>query len=123
LGLFPSSTHANNVLIYNQEFMDLFKFLQTEKPPVREIREIYKKVAHINNPDIMHIYGVLLYKAGELHDAQDALTSAVEHMQKQGGLLTPASELLNNFINIHQHTQWDLPDLIAKPSKYSSPIP
>jgi hypothetical protein len=60
-----------------------------------------------------------MYKVGELQDAQDALTSAVEHMQKQGGVLSPSSELLNNYINIHQFTQWDLPNIIAKPSKYS----
>lgn len=119
LGLYPSTIHANNILIYNQEFMQLFQYLSHENPPVREIREIYKKVAHVQNPDVMHIYGVLLYKAKELHEAQDILVAAVEQVQKQQGFLSPQSEILNNAINIHEFAQWDLPDLISKPSKYS----
>lgn len=120
LGLYTSTVHANNILIYNQEFMQLFHFLSQENPPIREIREIYKRVAHVQNPDVMHIYGVLLYKAKELHEAQDILIAAVEQVQKQQGFLSPQSELLNNAINIHEFAQWDLADIIAKPSKYVS---
>lgn len=120
LGITPSTIHGGNVLIYNQEFMELWKFISHDKPPLREIREIYKRVAHIRNPDIMHIYGVLLYRAGELHEAQDAFIEAVQVMKEQQGLLTFRSELLNNAINIHEHAQWDVPAIISKPSKYAN---
>lgn len=120
LGIHPSTTHGGNVLIYNQEFMELWQFISHAKPPLREIREIYKRVAHVRNPDIMHIYGVLLYRAGELHEAQDVFVEAVKLMQEQQGLLSFRSELLNNAINIHEQAQWDLPAIIEKPSKYKN---
>lgn len=118
IGVTPSTVNGNNVLIYNQEFMELWRFVSIEKPPVREIREIYKKIQHLRNPDILHLYGVLLYRAGDIHEAQDAFVEAVELMKENQGLLTFRSEVLNNAINIHEFAQWDLPAITAKPSKY-----
>lgn len=119
LGITPSTIHASNVLIYNKEFMDLWKYIGDEKPSTREIREIYKKVSHVKNPDLAHVYGVLLYRAGELHEAQDMFMEAVQYMKEQQGMLNFRSELLNNAINIHEHAQWDIPAITARPSKYA----
>jgi GR25 family glycosyltransferase involved in LPS biosynthesis len=122
LGITSSTINPSNILIYNREFMDMWKYINVQKPPIREIRNLYKKVEHVKNPDMMHIYAVLLYRAGELHEAQDAFMEAVEIMKEKQGLLTSRSELLNNAINIHEHAQWDLPAITAKPSKYDDAI-
>ena len=119
LGVFPSTVHNSNVLIYNKEFMELWQFVASEAPPpAREIREIYKKVRHMRNPDMAHLYGVLLYKANELQEAQDVMLEAIEFMKEKQGLLSFRSELLMNTINIHEFTQWDLAAISALPSKY-----
>jgi hypothetical protein len=119
LGLYTSSVHPNNTLIYNQEYMQLWKLMQQEHVPIKEVRTIYNSVAHINNPDIQHLYGVLLYKAKQIKEAEEALTLAVEQMQKQHGVLTYRSDLLNNLINMQEFVQWDLEEISKQPSKYA----
>jgi tetratricopeptide (TPR) repeat protein len=118
LGLYPSSLHPNNMLIYNQEYMELWKYMSMDKFDVGEVRELYKRIAHIQNPDMLHLYGVLLFKGGRVQEAEAALMEAIELMQKQHGMLTYRSDLLNNLINMQEHLQTDLPDIMSKPSKY-----
>jgi GR25 family glycosyltransferase involved in LPS biosynthesis len=120
LGVYTSSVQDSNILIYNQEFMELWKYMSMDDVPVKAIRDVYKKVQHINNPDIMHIYAVLLYKAKQLHEAQDMFVEAVEAMRGADGVISGRSELLNNAINIHEHSQWDLSAITGHPSKYDS---
>jgi hypothetical protein len=103
LGVYTSTVQDSNVLIYNQEFMELWKYMSMETIPVKEIRDIYKKVQHLRNPDIMHMF-----------------VEAVEAMREAEGLLTGRSELLNNAINIHEHAQWDMPSITGNPSKYDT---
>lgn len=121
LGLYPSSINPNNMLVYNQEYMELWSYmrLNSEEIPVSTIRATYKKVAHIQNPDIMHLYGVLLFKAGEVIEAQDILTDAIQLLQKQNGLVTNQSDLLNNLINMYEASQTDVTEAMSKPSKYA----
>lgn len=119
VGMYPSTLHSNNILIYNQEFMELFQMMQKEHIDPKVVRNIYRNVTHIQSADIAHLYGVLLYKAGELKEAQDALLDAVELAQKQQGMLGCTSDILNNTINIHQFTQWDLESIMQQSSKYT----
>lgn len=119
VGMYPSSINPNNILIYNKEYMELFHMLQQEEIDPRNVRKTYRNVAQLNSPDILHLYGVLLFKAKEVKEAQDALLEAVDLAKKQGAILNSSSDLLNNTINIHEHTQWDLPDIMRTPSRYT----
>jgi hypothetical protein len=118
LGLYTSSLHPNNTLIYNQEYMELWEYMSKDVVPVKEIRNIYKKIEHIRNPDIMHLYGVLLYKGKEVDEAVAVMKEAVDEMGKQHGVLTHRSDLLNNYINIHEFVQPELIESSSKPSRY-----
>jgi len=126
VGLFPSSLHANNILTYNKEYMDLMAFANKPivelKANLSNIRDIYKIIDHMHNPDAMHLYGVLLFKAGLLDDACEVLNNAILEMEKQKGILSNRSELLNNMINMQEFIQREdseLAECLSKPSKYS----
>jgi len=119
LGFYTSSLHPNNMLIYNQEYMDLWSYMTRDVVPVKEIRDIYKKIEHIRNPDVMHLVGVLLYKGKDVEEAGSVMSEAINEMIKQHGVITHRSDLLNNYINIHEFLQPELTDASSKPSRYS----
>jgi hypothetical protein len=126
IGIFPSSVHPTNVLVFNKEYMDMFAYLAHDKERVtndfEKIRGMYKAVEHMNNPDIKHLYGVLLFKAGHTNAAKDMLVDAVESMHHQHGVINSRSDLMSNLINIYQHMQSDLAELLQSTSTYDDPM-
>jgi hypothetical protein len=125
VGIHPSTIHPNNALVFNREYMQLLAFLQRHPDEVERnmpaIRTIYKQLAHMNNPDVMHLYGVLLLKLGRFADAEEVLVGAMKHMSAQQGLLNNRSDLMNNLITAYQNMQGDLPALLRAPSIYDDP--
>lgn len=121
LGLYPSTLHHNNMLVYNQEYMELFAYMSKSgsEIPIDKVNETWKKIAHIQNPDLMHLVGVLYFKAGLYREAEEMLQKAATEMQKQGGVLNNRSDLLNNLVNMYEKLQIDLPNIMAQPSKYA----
>ena len=99
--------------------MELFQMLQAQDVDVRSIRAIYKRIQHIQSPDIMHLYGVLLFKGKQIKEAHEVLLDALDVAKKQHGVVSFNSDLLNNTINIHEFTQWDLDEITQSPSKYT----
>lgn len=122
VGLYPSTLHSHNLLIFNQEYMELFRMLQLQPQQLNEqaITALYDRVKHIQSTDLLHVYGVLMFKCGKIKEAAQHLTTALQWMQLQHGFLSPQSEMLNNLINMHEHMQWDLPEYLATPSKYDT---
>lgn len=120
VGLYPSSTHASNVLMFNQEYMELYNMLHAPDLSEQKATQIFDRVKHIPNPDLIHIYGVILYKCGKVKEASQLLTMAIELMKKQHGMLNSQSDLLNNCINMYENMQWDLPEYLSTPSKFDS---
>lgn len=119
VGMYPSSIHGNNILIYNREYMEMLSYMNNpENIDLRKIRSLYREISHLRSPDVMHIYGVLLFKANEVKEAQEVLIEAVELAKKQNGVVNFSSDILNNTINIHEFTQWDLGEIMQNPSKY-----
>lgn len=108
VGTCPSSVHPNNMLLFNHEYMELWKMLQSGAVDVATARAIYRGVEGLRHPDIMHVYGVLLYKAGQVDAAADILNEAIDQIQKQQGILGSRSDLLNNLINLYQNLQKDI---------------
>ena len=119
IGMYPSSIHSNNMLIYNQEYMELFQLLSKEEVDVRNVRAIYKRIQHLQSPDLMHLYGVLLFKGKQVKEAHEVLIDAIDTAKKQHGIVNFNSDILNNAINIHEFTQWDLDDIMQNSSKYT----
>jgi len=125
VGIYPSSLHPNNMLILNAEFMKMFEMLRAPDgagaPALRDVKALYKTISHMNNPDLMHLYGVLLFKAGAADEAAEVLEQAVDEMQKQGGVVSARSDVLNNAINVQEHLQaGELARIAQKPSRYAA---
>jgi len=120
LGLYTSSLHPNNMLILNAEYMRMFDMVRKSEVDLKEVKAIYKTVAHLRNPDLLHLYGVLLFKAGQIDEAETYLTEAVDEIQKQNGHLSARSDILNNAINIQEFLQRDVADITTAPSKYEA---
>lgn len=119
----PTSIHEGNILIFNAEFMQLFEYISKNKDDITNnidtIDKIYKSVEQFKNPDVMHLYGVLLFRAGRVKDATTVLTSALTVLQERQGLVNSRTEMLNNFIDMCKDMQYDLPDIMANgKSKY-----
>ena len=119
VGFLPSSTCENNVLIYNQEFMEMFKMMigQTEFD-FQKGRQYYRVIENLKAPEAMHLYAVMLHRENKLEQAKDMFMDALNEMIAKQGLISARSELLNNAINIHGMVQDDLEKLTSLPSKY-----
>lgn len=122
IGVCPSALHPNNVLIFNREYMELMSYLQKDQKTIKtalpQIRSIFKGIQHLQSPDIMHLYGVLLFKAGNIGEAEEMMSEAMMIMKAHSGVLNSRSDLMNNLIQIYQHLQPDLPSLVAEKSVY-----
>lgn len=124
LGLTPTTLHESNILVFNAEYMKLLAYMSNDPNElvknIDDIRAIYHSIESLNSPDIMHLYGILLFRAGCIKDASNVLTSALECMQQQQGMLNSRTEIVNNFIDMCKDMQTDLPDLLSTTSKYLS---
>jgi hypothetical protein len=84
------------------------------------ITKIYESIASLNSPEIMQVYGILLFRAKRFKEAQSIMMESLENVQKQQGLLNSRSELLNNIIDMYKDMQTDIPELLKTKSKYST---
>lgn len=125
LGTCPSSLHPSNFLIYNREFTMLASCLNMDAAALAkaapQIKSTYDAVRHIRNPDIMHVYGVLLYKMGEIQSAERILREAIGCMREQQGMLNARGDLMNNLVQLYQGTQGDVSELTRCASVYDDP--
>ena len=121
VGFVPSSVVENNILIYNKEFMDMLHMMTGKEPmDFQKARKAYKVVEHIQSPDIMHLFGVILYKHDKKDQAKEMFLDAIRQMTAKNGCISARSELLNNTINIHGVCQEDLEVCRRNPSKYEN---
>ena len=120
LGLLPSSIQTSNLLILNHEYMQLWNMLSTNGIDLAAATAYYKKLEHIQSGDIMHLYGVILYRCGKKTEGRDLLIAAIEQLQQKGGLVNARSDILNNTIQIFQAEQDDLGELNKKISRYTA---
>ena len=119
VGFMPSSTTENNLLVYNQEFMEIFKMMIQQIPyDFQKIKQCYKIIEHLKSPEAIHLYGVVLHKEGKMEQAKEMFLTAVQEMTQKQGLISARSELLNNAINIHGLAQEDLEKYQALESKF-----
>jgi GR25 family glycosyltransferase involved in LPS biosynthesis len=119
IGIVPSTTNDNNTLIYNKDYMKIFNML-TEREPfnIDDAISSYSSAESMKSCDIMHIYGVILYKVDRKNEAKEMFESAIDELLLKDGLLTKTSEILNNAININGLCQNDLDKSIL--SKYEN---
>jgi len=120
VGIMPSSVNNNNVLIYNSDYLKLFNMVLGKEPlDIDVATKIYNVSSHLNSPDIIHLYAVILFKIEKLAEAKEYFLEAINQSILKNGKLDKNTELLNNAINICGLYQPDR-DLYRKtPSKYT----
>ena len=123
LGIVPSSIHPTNVLVFNNEYIQMHQYIHKSPEDIKknfnEIQKLYKIVENLHNPDIMHLYGVLLKKINRLEEAEEILIEGIQELKKQQGFLNNQSEILNNLVDIYKFMQKDINSIDIKNAKYS----
>jgi hypothetical protein len=121
IGLFPSSTKNKNFLSQNNNFIELVKITNNQiidDNMFIEADKLYKSLEYLNNPDILHIYGLLHFKRNNYEKAQYYMNEAVYTLNKNKGYISKTNEILNNSINMNKYTQ-NIENLVKEKSKYS----
>jgi len=119
LGIFPSTVHPNNILIFNQEYMTLLNMLSEEKKDLSKIHKTYKIIERLQSPDAMHLYAVLLYQAKNYDEASTYFRKAIDTMIDMKGCINRQSELVHNAVEFYKNMQKDDLDMYCtKSSKY-----
>jgi hypothetical protein len=112
LGIFPSSIHPTNLLIFNNEFIQMHNYVKKSvediKKNLTKIENLYKILQNVNSPDAMHLYGVILNKIGHTDHAEKIFMSGVEELKKQQGFINNQSEIVNNLIDLFKNKQQDI---------------
>lgn len=124
LGLFTSSIHSNNILTFNNEYMQMYNYLSMSKEDIQKnmqsITDLYKTVKGLNSCDFTHLYGLLKIKADSLREGEEILLEALDQVRKSQGLLNGRSDLANNLVELYRHLQTDINPI--KKSRYDIKI-
>jgi GR25 family glycosyltransferase involved in LPS biosynthesis len=121
LGIYPSTIHPNNLLIFNKEYMDMLHLLNAnpQEKTKANVLQKFKLIERLQSPDAIHLYAVLMYQLRQMEDAEQGFKDAIHQMVLQKGCLTRQSELLHNAIEFYKHHQADeITRFLEKPSKY-----
>jgi hypothetical protein len=123
LGIFPSTLHPTNVLIFNNEYIQIHQYIHKSEEEIKRnfssIEKLYNAISHINSPDIMHLYGFILKKIGRLDEAEKVLSEGIQEMKKQQGFLNNQSEIAINLVDLYKNMQKDIDYIDIKIAKYS----
>jgi hypothetical protein len=124
LGICPSSIHPTNILFFNSEFVQMHSFIQKSNDEIKasfqQINKLYRAIENLNSPDAMHLYGLLMIKAGKTNEAKDLFVLAIEQLKKQQGLLNNQTELAINLIILYKDLQDDIKHIDTSNAKYSA---
>jgi len=111
LGIFPSSIHPTNLLIFNNEFIQMHSYIKKSPEDIKKdftkIEHLHKILENIKSPDAMHLYGVILTKIGRVSDAEKVFMNGIDELKKQQGFINNQSEILNNLIDLYKTMQKD----------------
>ena len=124
LGLTPTSLHESNILIFNAEYMQLLEYMNKNneviKADIEQIKVIFQAVDSLESSDVLHLYGILLFRAGLLEESYGIMSKALKMLKDKQGLVNSRTELVNNFIDMCKSMQTDIKetDILSTPSKY-----
>lgn len=125
LGICPTSMHENNILVYNAEYMQMLEYMNKNndaiKADINNIHTIFQAVKSLGSSDVLHLYGVLLYRAGMFDESYEVMNKALAQLKISEGLLNSRTELVNNFVDMCKSMQKDT-EVPTLPSKYLNVI-
>lgn len=122
LGTFTSSLNSSNFLCQNNNFVTLTKISSLDKIDDEKIKtaiELFENSKQTDNPDFLHLMGLIYFKRQEYTTAVKYMNSAVDNMEKCFCYIGKSSEMLNNAINMHQYDQPNMSEYKSRVGKYS----
>lgn len=117
LGFFPTSVNTNNYLVQNNSYITLATMYNNNEQDLNKAYKYYMDFGK-DNPDFLHILGLLYYKNKRYKEAINFLKLAVINFKKNDGYMIQFNETINNCINIHQLYQDDIKDCFNKKGLY-----
>jgi len=122
LGIFLSSTKNKNFLSQNGNYIELIKIVNNDTiddEMYNNAYNLYKTLEYLDNAEILHIYGILQYKRGNINEAKKYMKDALLKLHKNHGFYSKTNDILNNAINICQFDQSMLIECKNNKSKYA----
>ena len=120
LGLFISTVNPTNQQIQNSSFIEmvnLYNKFDKNETTIEDILDFHNKNGK-NNPEFLHLVGLVYYKKNDYNKALEYLQDAVFNIKKLEGHVPVFNEILNNCINMHKFSQDDIKDCFDKPGIY-----
>jgi GR25 family glycosyltransferase involved in LPS biosynthesis len=117
LGFFPTSVNTNNYLLQNNSYITLTTMYNDNEKDLNKVYNHYVNFGK-DNPDFLHILGLIYYKNKRYKEAIEFLKLAVINFKKNDGYMIQFNETINNCINIHQFYQDDIKDCFNKKGLY-----
>ena len=125
LGVFASSIHPNNVLVFNNEFITLLKAYNQALPfndqTQRDINLAYTSLQQINCPEGIFMMAKLMEKMGDTAKAYSMYVQAFEQFKKSQGIINGRSDTVTSIINLSASNQPDVAKCKSIPGKYATP--
>jgi len=122
VGIFLSSTKNKNFLSQNGNYIELIKIINNniiDDNMYNNALKLYKTLEYLDNAEILHLYGILQYKRGNIDEAKKYMKEALLKLDKNYGFFSKTNDILNNAINICQFDQSLLIECKNNKSKYS----
>ena len=124
VGVFPSSIHELNHLIYNNEYMTLYSYFTKSNEEIinkiNDITELYNKISVLKNTDFDVLYSKILVKINRNEEAKKVLLASIDNYKSSQGIINNRSELVNMIVDISGKTQDDLENLLKVKSKFEN---
>jgi len=106
MGNYVSSINPNNVLIFNQIYKEVYMIIensgQMTEDDFNKALTILKTNTHTENPDILHLEGLLYKSRGNYDKAKEIFAKALENVKKNHGVLNNNSLFLRNYIDLYR---------------------
>lgn len=108
-GLFISSLTPNNVLMFNNEYMQV-RNLVTQKESFTKaekdtLEKIFKECPFVPHPDFQHMKALYLMIEKRYDEAQKIFESAFNIFKNNNCILNNESSFMKDYIKLHQFTQ------------------
>lgn len=117
IGLFPTSVNMNNYLFQNNNYVILTNMYNNNEQDLNKAYKHYMDFGR-DNPDFLHILGLLYFKNKRYKEAIEYLKLSVINFKKNDGYMVQFNESINNCINIYQLYQDDIKDCFNKKGLY-----
>jgi hypothetical protein len=111
-GMYASTINANNVLIYNDNYMRTFIMLGLPQEEFtdekqKEFIETYEKIEFKEHPDVVYLLALFHKKIGQYTESEQQFLKALELYKQTGGYVNKLSSFTNEFIKLYKVLQLD----------------